>query len=118
MVLFEPGGLLRGDLDTNRLCHDPGKTVPSYVPTKSFNRSKKPFSSFVGVPDSDPNAAASFSIASRCAAFIFFGTRTVRRTCWSPLPRPSRRGMPFTLSVPTRPAAKRSEEHTSELQSR
>src|SRR5664280_512923 len=116
MVLFEPGGQLRGDFDTSRLCHDlgePGGTLhvafppapPSYVPTKSFSRSKKPFSSFVGVPDSDPNASTSFSTASRCAAFIFFGTRTVRRTCWSPLPRPSRREMPFPLSVKTRPAA-------------
>src|SRR5450756_1266191 len=25
MVLVEPGGLLRGDFDTNRLCHDPGE---------------------------------------------------------------------------------------------
>src|ERR1035441_5222717 len=64
MVLFEPGGQFRGDFDTSRLCHDPGEPggtlhvafppAPlSYVPTKSFSRSKKPFSSFVGVGDAD-----------------------------------------------------------------
>ena len=75
-------------------------------PRNSFSLSKNPFSSFVGAPASPSNAAASFSTASFCACVIFFGTRIVTRTCWSPLPRPSRRGMPLPLSVKTRPAGR------------
>ncbi len=91
-VLFEPASLAPSVSRT-----DPLRRPLSLVKGSRASSRRSPFrpSSARRAPSS--NASASFLTASRCAAFSFFGTRTVTRTCWSPRPRPSSRGMPFPL---------------------
>ena len=79
--LFEPGGERRRNLDADGA--EPASASAKEVLAASRRSPSRPSSAR---PPPPSNASASFSTASLLRGVIFFGTRIVTRTCWSPLP--------------------------------